>query len=139
MLTLTERFKYAIVAIVLFILLVAIFFGTVELALVVIMQLVDQPLLFFGAEDLVDVFGFVFVIMIGLEILTSIKGYVIGKYQHLRIVYYIAMLAIARQVVLIRLSEVSPLALIGIASIIVALSGGYYIMQRTPVERGGST
>jgi len=134
MLTLTERFKYAMIGVLLFIMMVVIFFGTVELGLTLILQLFDQPLLFLGAEDLVDVFGFVFIILIGLEILATIKAYIIGKHYHLKIVLHIAMLAIARQVIILDIGEVGPLALIGIATIIIALTGGYYIIQRAHLE-----
>jgi uncharacterized membrane protein (DUF373 family) len=43
----------------------------------------------------------------------------------------VAIIAIARKVIILDLKEVDSLSLIGIASIIVALTVGYFLMRRS--------
>jgi len=49
---------------------------------------------------------------------------------HVEVVFTVAMIAIARKVIILDIKEVSSLTLIGIGVIIVALSAGYYILTR---------
>jgi uncharacterized membrane protein (DUF373 family) len=44
------------------------------------------------------------------------------------------MIAIARKVILLEVSKLQPLVLVGIASIIVALTVGYYLVKKAQAE-----
>ena len=48
----------------------------------------------------------------------------------MEVVFLVAMIAIARKVIILELKDLEPLVLIGIASIILALSLGYYFVKK---------
>ncbi|MBN1831416.1 MAG: phosphate-starvation-inducible PsiE family protein, partial [Deltaproteobacteria bacterium] len=50
-------------------------------------------------------------------------------HPHYEVVLSVAIIAIARKVIILDINEVSSGSLIGIASIIVALTAGYFLMK----------
>jgi len=64
-------------------------------------------------------------VLIGVELLETVKMYLTQKTVHVEVVFTVAMIAIARKVIILDIKEVPSLTLIGISAIIVALSAGY--------------
>jgi uncharacterized membrane protein (DUF373 family) len=71
-------------------------------------------------------------VVIGIELLETImKTYITQGQPHYEVVLSVAIIAIARKVIILDLKEVDSLSLIGIASIIIALTVGYFLMKRS--------
>ena len=71
-------------------------------------------------------------VLIGIELLETImKTYLTQDQPHYEVVLSVAIIAIARKVIILDLKEVDSLSLIGIASIILALTAGYFLMKRS--------
>ena len=68
-------------------------------------------------------------VLIGLELLETIRAYISEHVVHAEVVIEVAIIAIARKVIILDVKELDPLALIGIAAIIVALGGVYWIIK----------
>jgi uncharacterized membrane protein (DUF373 family) len=67
-------------------------------------------------------------VLIGVELLETIKAYVKENVVHVEVVFTVAMIAIARKVIILDVKELSGLTLMGIGVIIIALSAGYYLL-----------
>jgi len=78
-------------------------------------------------------------ILIGLELLASIRTYLADDLLHVEVVFLVAMIAIARKVIILEVKDLDPLQLAGIASIILALALGYYFVKKAirEADRGG--
>ena len=75
-------------------------------------------------------------VLIGIELLETIdKTYSSKNVNHTKIVMAVAIIAIARKVIILDVEKYSGLALVGIAAIILALSLGYFLVQRKPVTK----
>jgi uncharacterized membrane protein (DUF373 family) len=85
---------------------------------------------FWGSMKLLDVFGMFLLVLLGLELLETIKAYLIEHAIHVEIVMIVALIAIARKVIILDIKEVQWVALIAIGSVIIALSVGYYLISR---------
>ncbi|PZN88012.1 MAG: hypothetical protein DM484_00120 [Candidatus Methylumidiphilus alinenensis] len=82
--------------------------------------------------QLLDIFGLFMLVVIGIELLETImKTYITQEQSHYEEVLSVAIIAIARKVIILDLKEVDSLSLIGIASIIIALTVGYFLMKRS--------
>ncbi len=69
-------------------------------------------------------------VIIGIELLESItKTYLKEGVDHVKVVLAVAMIAIARKVIILDVKEVSSLTMLGIAAIILALSVGYFMSK----------
>jgi uncharacterized membrane protein (DUF373 family) len=109
---------------------VVVLFATVELGWLIIKDIVSPPIFLLEIEELLDIFGLFLLVLIGIELLETIKAYLKDNVVHVEVVFLLAMIAIARKVIIIDIKEVHGLTLIGIGVIIVALSVGYWFVRR---------
>ncbi len=105
--------------------------AVIELAWIIIQDLIKPPVLLLEINDLLDIFGFFLLILIGVELLETIKAYLSEHVVHVEIVLEVALVAIARKVIILDVKELPSLTLIGIAAIIVALAAAYYVEKRS--------
>ena len=110
--------------------MLAVFLSTIDLLFVLIAEIFKAPKYLLGVENLLEIFGFFMMILIGLELLESIRAYLSDESLHVEVVFLVAMIAIARKVIILEIKDLEPFVLIGIASIILALSLGYYFVKK---------
>ena len=89
----------------------------------------DQQLL--TLNELHNIFGFFLLILIGIELMETIKVYLLDDSIRVEIVFLVAMIGIARHVIDLEYKTMEPLALIGIAAVILALTIGYYYLKKS--------
>jgi len=113
--------------------------ATVDLGWTIIKD-ISQPLyLILSIDQLLELFGLFMLVIIGIELLETImKTYLTQGIPHYEVVLSVAIIAIARKVIILDIKETSSLSLVGIASIILALTVGYYFMKKTDDGRGKS-
>ena len=134
-----EYFERVIVYTLLVLMMLTITFATIELSSILVKDLIKPPRLFLKIDGMFNVFGFFFLILIGLELLETIKTYFAEQQIHVEIVFLVAMIAIARKVIILELKSLPPVTLIGIATIILALAVGYFLVKRAhskPIHLG---
>jgi uncharacterized membrane protein (DUF373 family) len=104
--------------------------STVELGWIIIKDIITPPMFLLDINELLDIFGMFLLVLIGIELLETVKMYLSSKTVHVEVVFTVAMIAIARKVIILDIKEVSSLTLIGIGVIILALSTGYFLLAR---------
>jgi len=124
------KFEHAIVISLISMMIVVVLVSTFELAWIIIKDLVTPPILLLEIEELLDIFGFFLLILIGVELLETIKAYLDTKVVHVEIVLEVAVIAIARKVITLDLKEYTDLTLIGVAALIVALATAFYLIKK---------
>ena len=121
--------KFIITALIVMMIIVVIL-TTIELGWIMVEQVITPPYFLLDIRELFELFGFFMMVLIGVELLQSIKMYVASNQIHVEVVFMVAMIAIARKVIILDLHEVSGLSLIGLASIILALAAGYFLVRK---------
>ena len=71
-------------------------------------------------------------VLIAIEIFINIIVYLRDDVIHVKIVMATALMAIARKVIIIDLKELTPMYLLGIASVTLAISIGYWLVVVGP-------
>ena len=106
--------------------------ATLDLGWLIIKDITHPPYFFLEVNQLLDMFGLFMLVVIGIELLETImKTYITQGQPHYEVVLSVAIIAISRKVIILDLKEVDSLSLIGISSIIVALTIGYFLMKRS--------
>lgn len=105
--------------------------GVLEVAWVVFHDLFQPPGFFLGVEDLFDIFGLFLMVLIGLELMTSIEMYLKSNTIHAELMFLVALTAVARKVVILDANSIDPMTVFAIAALVVALSGGYYFIRES--------
>ena len=105
--------------------------ATIDLAWLIIKDILKVPYFILSVNDLLDIFGLFMLVLIGIELLETImKTYLTQGQPHYEVVLSVAIIAIARKVIILDLKVVANETLIGIALIILALTAGYYLMKK---------
>jgi uncharacterized membrane protein (DUF373 family) len=131
------KIEKAIAIALLVIMTVVVISGALEVAWVVANDLFEPPGFFLGVEDLFDIFGLFLMVLIGLELMTSIEMYLKDNTIHAEVMFLVALTAVARKVVILDAKTIDPLTVFAIAALVIALAGGYYLMKRSDAPRGG--
>jgi uncharacterized membrane protein (DUF373 family) len=126
-----HSFTRGIILALIVMMMLAVFLSTIDLLFILIAEILKAPNYLLGVDNLFEIFGFFMMILIGLELLESIRTYLTDELLHVEVVFLVAMIAIARKVIILEVKDLEPLVLIGIASIILALSLGYYFVKKS--------
>ncbi len=120
-----------IIAIALLIIMtVVVVSGALEVAWVVMNDLFQPPGFFLGVEDLFDIFGLFLMVLIGLELMTSIEMYLKDNTIHAEVMFLVALTAVARKVVIMDAKTIDPMTVFAIAALVLALSVGYFFIKK---------
>jgi uncharacterized membrane protein (DUF373 family) len=125
-----KKFEKIIVISLLLLMMLAVFLSAVELAIILYQQLMAPPFLLLNIEEMLEVFGFFLMVLIGLELLESIKAYLEEDRVHAEIVFLVAIVAVSRKVIILNYKKVTPEILFGMAAVIIALGIGYYLVRK---------
>jgi len=123
-------FERLIVGSLILMMMVVILLSTIELARILVLDIITPPSYLLDINELLDVFGFFMLILIGVELLETIRAYLNEHEVHVEIVLEVALIAVARKVVIIDVKEYSPGTLLAIAAIVVSLAGAYYLQKQ---------
>ena len=134
------KFETVINVTLLVMLAIVVVLATVDLGWLIIKDILSPPILLLDIAELLELFGAFLLVMIGLELLGTVKTYITKNTIHVEVVLLVAIIAIARKVVILEPKELDGAGLLGIAAIILALTAGYYLVRlgrrRAPMPDG---
>lgn len=133
-----DKFEWAITRVLLAMMAVVVLLATVELGWIVVKDVLTPPLFLLEIHELLELFGQFLLVLIGVELLHSMKVYAERREVHLEAVLAVAVIAVARKIVIVDPKEMALDALLGIAAIMLALTVGYYLVRRSHREGSGS-
>jgi uncharacterized membrane protein (DUF373 family) len=107
-----------------------VFLATVELGWLIVKDIITPPVFLLEIDELLDIFGLFLLVLIGIELMHTLRIYLEHNEIHVEVVFMVAMIAIGRKVIILDVKELSSLTLVGIAAIILALSLGYYYVRK---------
>ena len=127
-----ERFVYAVLMI---LLMIVLGFSIVELCWLLVISLNNPPPLLLENHELTNLLGVFLLILIGIELLDTIKAYFKENAIHFEIVILLAIVAVARKVILLDPATASHpeyfgFELIGIGVVILGLAGAYFLIKK---------
>ncbi len=109
---------------------VIIILSTINLVKTVVTDLMAQPFLLFDVHNMLEFLSTLIYVVIAVELLSTVRVYFDEKVARLEIIFLIAVMALARHVIILNLEEVQGMTLLGMAAIIAALSLGYFFVRR---------
>jgi len=139
MLGLLKRFERFLIQVLMIMMALVLLLATVDLGWTILLDLTQPLSLILSVDQLLELFGLFMLVIIGIELLETImKTYLTQGIPHYEVVLSVAIIAIARKVIILDIKETDSLSLIGIAAIILALTIGYYFMKKIENGRGRS-
>jgi uncharacterized membrane protein (DUF373 family) len=130
MLDLLKKFEKAVTATLVVLMAIVVLLATIELGWIIIKDIITPPVFLLEINELLDIFGLFLLVLIGVELLETIKAYLKENVVHFEVVLTVAMIAIARKVITLDVKELPSMSLVGIAAIIVALAAAKYYYSK---------
>ena len=131
------RIERLIVGTLILMMIVVVALSTFELGWIIIKDAFTPPVLLLDLDELLEIFGFFLLILIGVELLSSIKAYLRDNVIHVEIVLEVALIAVARKVIVLDVGTYDAGSMLAIAALVIALTGAIYLVRRS--ARGVST
>lgn len=130
MLEFLKKFERMIVTTLIVMMGLTILLATIELAWLIIKDVITPPVILLEIQELLDIFGLFLLVLLGIELVSTLKTYLTEKEIHVEVVFAVALIAIGRKVIILDVKEISSASLLGIAAIIISLSVGYFLVRR---------
>lgn len=133
MLKFLKKFDRIIIIILISMMSLVVTLSILELGWTIIKDIIDNysgPLNFMVLDNLLTIFGLFLLILIGVELLETMKIYLKDDVVHVEVILLVAIIAVARKAVVLDLEKVDGITIISLGVIIIALAIGYFIIKR---------
>jgi uncharacterized membrane protein (DUF373 family) len=117
-------------------LIVVIFIALFDLSRVLIQDLLVVRVSVLG-KTLFNLFGLFLNVLIALELLENIGGYLQKNVTQVELVVVTAMIAIARKIIILDFEKISSEELVALALSMLALAASYWVIRKTCPKRNG--
>lgn len=136
-----RKFKKTLISALTIMMALVLLLATIELGWIIVKDIITPPIFLLDITELLEIFGLFMLVLIGVELLeTIIKTYLNEGVNHAEIVIAVAIIAIARKIIILDMKKVESGILLGIAATILALAIGHYLVRskekRTPPADG---
>lgn len=123
-------FEKIIIVVLLGLMMLAVLVSTIELGVILYQELMKPPKYLLDVKEMLEVFGFFLMVLIGLELLESIKAYLQEHRIPAKVVVLVALVAVSRKIIILDYKEISSDMLYGMSAIILSLSVSYFLVLR---------
>lgn len=142
MLEYLNKFERAIYYALMVMLAVVILFGVIELVFILISAVALDLSYRLVNYEILSIFGYFLLILIGIELLETIKAYLLKNEIHVEIIILVAIIAVARKIILldpIANGTVIPdsLTTMALGVVVVSLAIAYYLVRKSGIAPSG--
>lgn len=122
-----KQFECFIVAALILMMAAVILLSVGELTWILIQDVMSPPVLILEIDELLELFGLFLLVLIGLELLETIKNYYTEGKIELTVIFTVALIALARKIIILEPDKYDPVTLVGMGIMILALVCGYWV------------
>lgn len=135
-----EKIEKGIYAALMVMLVVVLITAMADLAVLLFAALLTTSPILMESHEMINVLGAFLLVLIGVELLDTIKAYFRENTIHVEIVILLAVIAVARKVILMDPSNMNGFEygfeMMSIGVIIVGLTAGYYLIKKAGITVG---
>jgi len=124
-----STFQRYILSTLLIVMGVVVVASSIELVILVAQEILAPPLLL-SLDELTRIGSLFLTVLITVELFGILEVMLLENTVHVEFVVAVALIAAAREVVVVEVTSVAPMTLVGLAALILALGAGYYLIKR---------
>ncbi len=109
---------------------VTLLLALLDIAYVIYAKIMTPPAFIVDAQGLMELFSHILILLIGIELIHGIKTYLDENAVHVELILLIAIIAIARKVVVWDFDKHSHTELYSLAAMILALGVSYFLVKQ---------
>jgi uncharacterized membrane protein (DUF373 family) len=138
MLEYLDRFERGIYYALMVMLALVIFLGVLELVVILYHAIFTDFSYRLANFEILEIFGYFLLILIGIELLETIKAYLVKNEIHVEIIILVAIIAVARKIILLDPfaagEALNSSAMIALGVVVVSLAVSYYLVRKSGAE-----
>jgi uncharacterized membrane protein (DUF373 family) len=127
---LVHLFEQAISIALLMMMGAVVLLSTLDLAVVLIRDIVTPPVLLLSGTQLLELFSLFLNVLIGLELIETVRVHVAEGAVRAEMVIMVAMIAVLRKIILLDPKEAPGIVVLGVAAIVLGLGISHYLVTR---------
>ena len=97
-------------------------------------EILAHPQFIINADGLMNLFSLLLLLLIGLELIETVKVYLKDDVVHVEFIILVAIIAVARKVIIWDFEKYSTEQLIGLAIMILGLGLTYFLLKKAAVK-----
>ena len=140
MIEIVNKFEKVVYAVLMALLMLVLAASLIDLVWLLYQSLIVATPYLLETHELITVLGAFLLVLIGVELLDTIKAYFHENSIHVEIVVLLAIIAVARKVILLDPTGMNGFEfgfeLMGIGLIVVGLAAGYYFIKKAGITVG---
>jgi uncharacterized membrane protein (DUF373 family) len=125
-----NRFEKLVYTLLMVLLVIALVFAIGQMFWNLWLSVSPPALGYLSNDELTETLGTFLLVLIAVELLGTMKSYLTENVIHVEIVVLLAIIAIARKVILLDPTKTDGLELIGIGIIVIGLAASYYLLRK---------
>lgn len=125
-----KRFEKGILLILLLMMGLVVVAALVEMLYESYIYATNDAGLLLDLDELIHIFGWFLLVLIAVELMSSVANFIERKSINIETMILIALTAVSRKVILLESKEYDPIYLMGVSSLVITLSVGYYLVRR---------
>jgi uncharacterized membrane protein (DUF373 family) len=111
-------------------LIVVVALSTLHLGVLIAEEIWAPPRFLIRVQGLLEIFGYFLLVLIGMELLETLKAYLRKDVIHVRVVLEVGVIAMARKVIILEPNAVPSATFLGIAALILALGIAFHFERQ---------
>ena len=127
--TVFKLFEAGLLIGIILLLSITLLLAFVDVTYVIYVQISTPPLLIIDARGLMELFSLILMLLIGLELIETVKTYFKEEAVHVELIVLVAIIAIARKVVVWDFEKHTPTELYSLAAVVLALGVTYFLVK----------
>src|SRR5262249_60808326 len=104
--------------------------ATIDVAWVTVTSILSPPVALVTVSELLDIFGSLLLVLIGLELLDTMRAYFADHAVRVESVLSIALIAVTRKIIVLDLKSGDTLTTLAIAALVTAMAVAYHLGRR---------
>lgn len=125
-----KTIEKVIVATLVFILTIILLLSTADVVFSIGNEILRSNNYLIDADSLMKIFSSMLIVIIGLELLETIKAYLKEDVVHVELVILVAIIALGRKVIIWDFNKYSIYEMIGLSLILISLAVVYYLIRK---------
>ena len=130
MLGFLNKFERIIIHCLIVMMVLVVSLSAIELAWIIIVDITTPPYMMLEINQLLELFGVFLLVLIGFELLDTIRAYLVEKVIHMEIVLEVSLLALARKVIILDLEKYDGATVLALAALILAVAAAFFAVKR---------
>lgn len=126
-----RAFEKAIIWILVVMMVLVLAISIIQLGYTIFIYITDEPFHLLDEKVMMGLLGSILIVLIGIELLDTIKIYLKEDVVHVEIVILVAIIALARKIIVMDFDKYSHWSIIALAALLIALAVGYYLIKHS--------